>query len=133
MSKPTKTVGANSRPQARLPKGFQDTSAEHIRAAGRMLDTIREVYERYGFEPLDPGHRVQAALGKFCPTGPAQRGRFCSYEDEQWLSLRYDLTAPLARYGRELRPPAHAVPAHKVVQCGATEAGAGPFPSVHAV
>jgi histidyl-tRNA synthetase len=104
MSKPTKTVGANSRPQARLPKGFQDTSAEHIRATSRMLDTIREVYERYGFEPLEtPAIEYTDALGKFLPDQDRPNEGVFSFqdEDEQWLSLRYDLTAPLARYVAE--------------------------------
>jgi histidyl-tRNA synthetase len=104
MSKPTKTVGANSRPLARLPKGFQDTSAEHIRASSRMLDTIREVYERYGFEPLEtPAIEYTDALGKFLPDQDRPNEGVFSFqdEDEQWLSLRYDLTAPLARYVAE--------------------------------
>ena len=104
MSKPTKTAGVNSRPPARLPKGFQDTSAEHIRAASRMLDTIREVYERYGFEPLEtPAIEYTDALGKFLPDQDRPNEGVFSFQDddEQWLSLRYDLTAPLARYVAE--------------------------------
>jgi histidyl-tRNA synthetase len=94
----------NAGPQARLPKGFLDTPAEDIRATQRMLATIREVYERYGFEPLEtPAIEYTDALGKFLPDQDRPNEGVFSFqdEDEQWLSLRYDLTAPLARYVAE--------------------------------
>jgi histidyl-tRNA synthetase len=94
----------NSGPEARLPKGFLDTPAEDIRATGRMLATIREVYERYGFEPLEtPAIEYTDALGKFLPDQDRPNEGVFSFQDddEQWLSLRYDLTAPLARYVAE--------------------------------
>ena len=100
MAKPTKT----SRPAARLPKGFRDTAAEEVRAEARMLATIREVYESYGFEPLEtPAIEYTDALGKFLPDHDRPNEGVFSFqdEDEQWLSLRYDLTAPLARYVAE--------------------------------
>jgi histidyl-tRNA synthetase len=94
----------NSGPEARLPKGFQDTSADNIRATHRMLETIREVYESYGFEPLEtPAIEYTDALGKFLPDQDRPNAGVFSFqdEDEQWMSLRYDLTAPLARYVAE--------------------------------
>jgi histidyl-tRNA synthetase len=100
MAKPSK----NSGPAARLPKGFLDTPAEDIRATHHMLATIREVYERYGFEPLEtPAIEYTDALGKFLPDQDRPNEGVFSFqdEDEQWLSLRYDLTAPLARYVAE--------------------------------
>jgi histidyl-tRNA synthetase len=100
MAKPNKNTG----PAARLPKGFLDTPAEDIRATHRMLDTIRQVYERYGFEPLEtPAIEYTDALGKFLPDQDRPNEGVFSFqdEDEQWLSLRYDLTAPLARYVAE--------------------------------
>jgi histidyl-tRNA synthetase len=100
MAKQNKSTG----PQARLPKGFLDTPAEDIRATHRMLSTIREVYERYGFEPLEtPAIEYTDALGKFLPDQDRPNEGVFSFqdEDEQWLSLRYDLTAPLARYVAE--------------------------------
>jgi histidyl-tRNA synthetase len=66
-----------------------------------MLDKIRGVYERYGFEPLEtPAFEYTDALGKFLPDQDRPNEGVFSLEDEdeQWLSLRYDLTAPLARY-----------------------------------
>jgi histidyl-tRNA synthetase len=87
-----------------LPKGFLDTPAEDIRATHRMLDTIRQVYERYGFEPLEtPAIEYTDALGKFLPDQDRPNEGVFSFldDDEQWLSLRYDLTAPLARYVAE--------------------------------
>jgi histidyl-tRNA synthetase len=94
----------NSGPEARLPKGFQDTPADDLRATSRMLATIREVYERYGFEPLEtPAVEYTDALGKFLPDQDRPNAGVFSFqdEDEQWMSLRYDLTAPLARYVAE--------------------------------
>jgi histidyl-tRNA synthetase len=91
----------DKRPEARLPKGMRDIEAPEIRAMERMLATIRRVYESYGFEPLDtPAFEYTEALGKFLPDQDRPNEGVFSFqdEDEQWLSLRYDLTAPLARY-----------------------------------
>ena len=66
-----------------------------------MLQTIRGVYERYGFEALEtPAIEYTDALGKFLPDQDRPNAGVFSFqdEDEQWMSLRYDLTAPLARY-----------------------------------
>ncbi len=87
--------------KARLPKGMRDVEAQETRALKHMLSTIADVYERYGFEPLDtPAFEYTDALGKFLPdTDRPNEGVFSFQdEDEQWVSLRYDLTAPLARY-----------------------------------
>jgi histidyl-tRNA synthetase len=100
MVKPSK----DGRPEARLPRGLSDTSADEVRGAGRMLAVIRQVYESYGFEPLEtPAIEYTDALGKFLPDQDRPNAGVFSFqdEDEQWLSLRYDLTAPLARYVAE--------------------------------
>jgi histidyl-tRNA synthetase len=92
------------RPEARLPKGLFDISAGEIRATQAMLGTIRTVFESYGFEPLDtPAIEFTDALGKFLPDQDRPNEGVFSFQDddEQWLSLRYDLTAPLARYVAE--------------------------------
>ena len=89
------------RPKARLPKGMRDGEASEIRAMNAMLEKIRAVYELYGFEPLEtPAFEYSDALGKFLPDQDRPNAGVFSFEDEdkQWLSLRYDLTAPLARY-----------------------------------
>jgi histidyl-tRNA synthetase len=91
----------DTRPEARLPRGLGDTSADEVRDASRMLSIIRDVYESYGFEPLEtPAIEYTDALGKFLPDQDRPNEGVFSFqdEDEQWLSLRYDLTAPLARY-----------------------------------
>ena len=90
-----------SKPKARLPRGFRDRGAAEIMAEQKMLATIRSVYERYGFEPLEtPAFEYTDALGKFLPdVDRPNEGVFSlKDDDEQWMSLRYDLTAPLARY-----------------------------------
>jgi histidyl-tRNA synthetase len=94
----------DTRPGARLPRGLSDTSADEVRGASRMLAVIREVYESYGFEPLEtPAIEYTDALGKFLPDQDRPNAGVFSFqdEDEQWLSLRYDLTAPLARFVAE--------------------------------
>lgn len=93
-----------SRLEARLPKGLQDTSAQDNRAQDAMLSTIKTVFEKYGFEPLaTPAIEYTDALGKFLPDQDRPNAGVFSFkdDDEQWLSLRYDLTAPLARYVAE--------------------------------
>ncbi len=100
MSTPTQ----ETRPKARLPKGFQDLAGEELRDLTRMLSTIREVYERYGYEPLEtPAFEYTDALGKFLPDQDRPNAGVFSLndDDEQWMSLRYDMTAPLARYVAE--------------------------------
>jgi histidyl-tRNA synthetase len=98
--KPDKT----NKLKARLPRGLADRGAAEIAATRRMLDKIRAVYERYGFEPLEtPAIEYTDALGKFLPDQDRPNEGVFSFQDddEQWLSLRYDLTAPLARYVAE--------------------------------
>jgi histidyl-tRNA synthetase len=100
MSKDTKP----SRPKARVAKGFRDIDADEIRGTRAMLTTIQRVYESYGFEPIEqPFVEYTDALGKFLPDQDRPNAGVFSFqdEDEQWLSLRYDLTAPLARYYAE--------------------------------
>src|SRR6516162_1123989 len=90
--------------KARLPRGLSDRSAAEIAATRRMLDRIRTVYERYGFEPVEtPAFEYTDVLGKFLPDQDRPNEGVFSFQDddEQWLSLRYDLTAPLARYVAE--------------------------------
>ena len=90
-----------SKPKARLPRGFRDRSGAELAAERAMLETIRQVYESYGFEPLEtPAFEYTDALGKFLPdVDRPNEGVFSlKDDDEQWLSLRYDLTAPLARH-----------------------------------
>jgi histidyl-tRNA synthetase len=90
--------------KARLPRGFVDRSAEDIRAAEKMMAKIRQVFELYGFEPAEqPLIEYTDALGKFLPDQDRPNEGVFSFQDddEQWMSLRYDLTAPLARYVAE--------------------------------
>jgi histidyl-tRNA synthetase len=90
--------------RARLPRGLADRGAAEIAATRRMTETIREVFERYGFEPVEtPAMEYTDALGKFLPDQDRPNEGVFSFQDddEQWISLRYDLTAPLARYVAE--------------------------------
>ncbi|WP_019223576.1 histidine--tRNA ligase [Bartonella rattaustraliani] len=90
--------------KARLPRGFVDRTGAQLYAAETMIAQIREVYELYGFEALEtPIFEYTDVLGKFLPdTDRPNAGVFSLQDDdEQWMSLRYDLTAPLARYFAE--------------------------------
>jgi histidyl-tRNA synthetase len=90
--------------KARLPRGFEDRLPANLRAVGQMMATISKVYESYGFEPVEtPFIEYTDALGKFLPDQDRPNEGVFSFQDddEQWLSLRYDLTAPLARYVAE--------------------------------
>jgi histidyl-tRNA synthetase len=90
--------------RARLPRGLADRGPSEIAATRRMTETIREVFERYGFEPVEtPAMEFTDALGKFLPDQDRPNEGVFSFQDddEQWISLRYDLTAPLARYVAE--------------------------------
>lgn len=92
------------RMKARLPRGFVDRHAADIRAVDAMMARIRAVYELYGFDPVEqPMVEYTDALGKFLPDQDRPNEGVFSFQDddEQWLSLRYDLTAPLARFVAE--------------------------------
>jgi histidyl-tRNA synthetase len=94
----------NTRPKARVAKGFRDIGPDEIRGVRRMLAKIQEVYEAYGFEPVEqPFVEYTDALGKFLPDQDRPNAGVFSFQDDddQWLSLRYDLTAPLARFVAE--------------------------------
>jgi histidyl-tRNA synthetase len=110
MSKKTDTTAqpqpapASGRPVPRLPRGLRDVGPEEMRATEAMLARIRAVYERYGFDGLTtPAFEYTDALGKFLPDQDRPNAGVFSLkdDDEQWVSLRYDLTAPLARYVAE--------------------------------
>jgi histidyl-tRNA synthetase len=90
--------------KARLPRGLADRGPAEIAATRQMVETIRLQFERYGFEPVEtPTIEYTDALGKFLPDQDRPNEGVFSFQDddEQWLSLRYDLTAPLARYVAE--------------------------------
>ena len=90
--------------KARLPRGLADRGPAEIAATRAMVEKIRAVFERYGFEPVEtPAMEFTDALGKFLPDQDRPNEGVFSFQDddEQWISLRYDLTAPLARYVAE--------------------------------
>ena len=100
MAKKQKT----QRPRAQTPKGFRDYFGAEVAQRTDMLRTIAGVYHRYGFEALESaGVETVEALGKFLPdVDRPNEGVFAWQEDDEndngdWLALRYDLTAPLAR------------------------------------
>ncbi len=97
-------MSKNNTLKPRLPRGFADRGPSDLAATERMLQAIRRTYELYGFEAVEtPFIEYTEALGKFLPDQDRPNEGVFSFqdEDEQWLSLRYDLTAPLARYVAE--------------------------------
>src|SRR6056297_2498589 len=89
------------RPRAETPKGFRDYFGAEVTGRAAMLGRIAEVYHSYGFDALESSAvETVEALGKFLPdVDRPNEGVFAWQEadDEKWLALRYDLTAPLAR------------------------------------
>lgn len=95
-------LSATVRP--RLPRGLLDRAPADLAATDRMLAAIRDSYTLYGFEAVEtPLIEYTDALGKFLPDQDRPNEGVFSFkdDDESWLSLRYDLTAPLARYVAE--------------------------------
>jgi len=89
------------RPVPRRLKGFRDIGPVELRARWRMIEQIRAVYERYGFAPLEtPALEYLDVLGKYLPDADTPQGGVFAFRDDEdeWIALRYDLTAPLSRY-----------------------------------
>lgn len=88
------------RPKAQTPRGFRDYFGAEVTARRAMLDRICEVYHAYGFDPLETSAvETVEALGSFLPDVDRPNAGVFAWqdEDESWMALRYDLTAPLAR------------------------------------
>lgn len=103
------TDAAPPRPLARNPRGFADKRGRDLTAERRIVARVSEVYERWGFEPLEtPAFEYADALGKFLPDADRpNEGVFALQDDAgsdepgEWMALRYDHTAPLARFAAQ--------------------------------
>ncbi len=94
------------RPKAELPRGFHDTFGADVLERERMLSRIAEVYHLHGFDPLEtPAIETVESLGKFLPDVDRPMGGVFGFQDddESWVALRYDMTAPLARVAAQYR------------------------------
>ena len=95
------------RPRAQNPRGFRDYFGPEVAERDAMLARIRAVYHRYGFDALEtPAVETVEALGSYLPdVDRPNAGIFAWQEadDGDWLALRYDLTAPLARVAAQFR------------------------------
>ncbi len=96
---------AQRRPRAETPRGFRDYFGAEVTERKAMLDRIEKVYHLYGFDPLETSAvETVEALGKFLPdVDRPNEGVFAWQEENDWLALRYDLTAPLARVAAQYR------------------------------
>ncbi|MHC0052452.1 histidine--tRNA ligase [Actibacterium sp. D379-3] len=94
------------RPKAETPKGFRDYFGADVTERKQMLDAIAEVYHRYGFDPLETSAvETVEALGKYLPDVDRPNAGVFAWQEEDgdWLALRYDMTAPLARVAAQFR------------------------------
>ena len=94
------------RPKAAAPRGFRDSFGAEVEARRAMLGKIAEVYHSYGFDPLETSAiETVEALGKFLPDVDRPNEGVFGFQDddESWIALRYDLTAPLARVAAQYR------------------------------
>ena len=110
--KPKQKQKKPSRTAPRINKGFRDVFADVLQGRMQLLDRIRAVYERYGFQPLEtPALEYLDVLGKFLPEADQPDAGVFAFrnDDEEWVALRYDLTAPLSRvvaqYQNDLQRP----------------------------
>ena len=89
-----------SKPPVDLPGGFIDRKEKELVIRDFLIKQIKEVMTKYGFEFLEtPSFEYTESLGKFLPDKDRPSEGVFSFEDsKKWLSLRYDLTAPLARF-----------------------------------
>ena len=90
----------NLKPSKELPLGFIDRQEKELLIRDFIISNIKEVMTKYGFQYLEtPSFEYTDSIGKFLPDKERPDQGVFSFKDEnKWLSLRYDLTAPLARY-----------------------------------
>ena len=90
----------NEKLNPELALGFTDRTGDELIIKDRLIEIIKQNFQLYGFEPLEtPGFELSENIGKFLPDEDRpMSGVFGIKEKNQWLSLRYDLTAPLARF-----------------------------------
>jgi len=88
------------KPSKELPSGFEDRQEKVLLIRDFVISNIKEVMIKYGFQYLEtPSFEYTDSIGKFLPDKDRPGEGVFSFKDEnKWLSLRYDLTAPLARY-----------------------------------
>ncbi|MFC6709821.1 histidine--tRNA ligase [Paracoccus cavernae] len=100
------------RPKAETPKGFRDYFGADVTERKEMLDRIAAIYHRHGFDPLETSAvETVEALGKFLPDVDRPNAGVFAWQEADvpgggsgdWLALRYDLTAPLARVAAQFR------------------------------
>ena len=96
----TKTMVKEKKLKPELASGFTDRKGNELILKDRLIEIIKRNFQLYGFEPLEtPGFEISENIGKFLPDeGRPMSGVFGFKDEKDWISLRYDLTAPLARY-----------------------------------
>ena len=96
----TKKMVKEKKLKPELASGFIDRKGNELILKDRLIEIIKRNFQLYGFEPLEtPGFEISENIGKFLPDEDRpMSGVFGIKDEKDWISLRYDLTAPLARY-----------------------------------
>ncbi len=99
----TKIMSKQKKLKPELATGFRDRKGNELRLKDRLIEIIKRNFQLYGFEPLEtPGFEISENIGKFLSDEDRPMSGVFGFKDEKdWISLRYDLTAPLARYVSE--------------------------------
>ena len=94
------TKDKKNKPSKELPLGFVDRQEKELLVRDFIISNIKDVMIKYGFQYLEtPSFEYSDSIGKFLPDKDRpDQGVFSFQDEKKWLSLRYDLTAPLARY-----------------------------------
>jgi len=89
-----------TKPSKELPLGFVDRQETELLTRDLVITNIKQVMKNFGFQYLEtPSFEYTDSIGKFLPDKDRpDEGVFSFKDGKNWLSLRYDLTAPLARY-----------------------------------
>ncbi len=83
-----------------LPSGFVDRKGNELILKDRLTEIIKKNFQLYGYEQIStPSFEISENIGKFLPDEDRPNSGVFGFKDgKDWMSLRYDLTAPLARY-----------------------------------
>jgi histidyl-tRNA synthetase len=94
------TKDKKNKPSKELPLGFVDRQEKELLVRDFIISNIKDIMIKYGFQYLEtPSFEYSDSIGKFLPDKDRpDQGVFSFQDEKKWLSLRYDLTAPLARY-----------------------------------
>ena len=86
---------------ANTPSGFVDRYGKELALKENLIAKIEENFLKFRFSKLETSSfEISENIGKFLPDEDRPSSGVFGFQEENnsWISLRYDLTAPLARY-----------------------------------